>query len=157
MMVMRVGGIASGMDIDAMVEKLMDAERMPLTRMQQQHTSLEWKRDAFRTINSKLLSIDNIMFEMKLSSTYKPKSAVAIGQDIVTVTANANVANGTYKISVEQLATNEMHVSGKKIAANINLDSYAKEHTFKTYQEDGNVTEHSFVIEEGDSLQHVLL
>ena len=29
-MVMRVGGIVSGMDIEAMVNKLMEAERMPL-------------------------------------------------------------------------------------------------------------------------------
>ena len=31
-MVMRVGGLASGMDIDALVEKLMKAERMPLDK-----------------------------------------------------------------------------------------------------------------------------
>lgn len=153
---MRVGGIASGMDIEAMVKKLMEAEQIPLTRLQQQQTSLEWKRDAFRDINSKLLSLDNMMVNMKLSSTYKPKSAVTTGQDVVTVTANSDAANGSYKISVEQLASNEMHVSGKQIAAEINLNEYEQKHTFTTYQKDGNPIVHSFTIEAGDSLQQVL-
>ena len=34
-MVMRVGGLASGMDIDALVEKLMSAEKIPLNKLQQ--------------------------------------------------------------------------------------------------------------------------
>ncbi len=45
---MRVGGLASGMDIEGMVEKLMEAERMPLVRLQQQQETLTWKRDSFR-------------------------------------------------------------------------------------------------------------
>ena len=34
-MVMRIGGLASGMDIDSMVEKLMQAEKAPLNKLYQ--------------------------------------------------------------------------------------------------------------------------
>ena len=34
-MVTRVGGLASGMDIDSIVEKLMSAEKAPLNKLQQ--------------------------------------------------------------------------------------------------------------------------
>ena len=36
-MVTRIGGLASGMDIDSLVEKLMKAERMPLNKTFQQN------------------------------------------------------------------------------------------------------------------------
>ena len=54
---MRVGGLATGMDIEAMVNKLMEAERMPLDRMEQDRTLLTWKRDAFRDVNRSLLEL----------------------------------------------------------------------------------------------------
>lgn len=39
-MVNRIGGLASGMDIDSLVDKLMKAERAPLYKLQQQKLNL---------------------------------------------------------------------------------------------------------------------
>src|SRR5699024_5741750 len=103
LMVMRVGGIASGMDIEAMVQKLMEAERMPLDRLKQQQTTLTWKRDAFREINSTLLELDKMMLDMKMSYTYNPKTAVSSQEGAITATANSNASNGSYEIKVKQL------------------------------------------------------
>ena len=50
-MVSRIGGLASGMDIDSIVEKLMQAERMPLNKAFQRKQTLEWQRDAYRNVN----------------------------------------------------------------------------------------------------------
>ncbi|MEI3607465.1 flagellar hook-associated protein 2 [Pseudogracilibacillus sp. SE30717A] len=153
-MVMRVGGIASGMDIEAMVKKLMEAERMPLDRLKQQQTILEWKRDAFREINSTLLDLDNMMFDLKMSYTYKPKSATSSQESIIGVTANSNAPNGSYNIEVTQLAKNEMQVSGKINPEDVS--SFEGTHTFYTYDEKGDRQEHKLTIEEGDSLPQVL-
>ena len=57
-MVMRIGGLASGMDIDALVEKLMNAERAPLNKLTQKKTTYEWQRDAYRDVNTKLKTFD---------------------------------------------------------------------------------------------------
>src|SRR5690625_4466517 len=111
-MVMRVGGIYSGMDIEAMVNKLMEAERMPLIRLKQQQTTLEWKRDAYREINSKLLDLNNMLLDMKLTRTYNPKSTTSSQESAVTASAASTATNGSYEISVSQLATNEMQISG---------------------------------------------
>lgn len=109
-MVMRVGGIVSGMDIEGMVSKLMEAERMPLERLQQQQKTLEWKRDGYRDINSHLLDLDKMMLDMKLTTTYKPKQATSSMESAVTATATSSAANGNYSINVQELATSAMNV-----------------------------------------------
>src|SRR5690625_4992555 len=141
---MRVGGIASGMDIEGMDEKLMEAERMPLERLQQKQKSLEYKRDAFRDINSQLLELDNMMLDMKLSKTYKPKAASSSNESAVTATATSNASNGSYEISVEQLASSAINVGTETVAANTTFEK--GEHTFSTFDENGKETKHTFEV-----------
>lgn len=155
-MVMRVGGIASGMDIEGMVKKLMEAERMPLDRMHQQQTTLTWKRDAFRDINSTLLELDNMMLDMKLSPTYKPKAAFSSQEDAVTATANSNASNGSYEIHVGKLATSAMNVGTGEVDLEKLSEFSGEKITFKTFNENGEEQSHSFEIEEGETLQQVL-
>jgi len=156
---MRVGGIVSGMDIEAMVNKLMEAERMPLNRMYQQQTTLEWKRDAFRDINSKLLELDNMMLDMKLSTSYKPKVATSSQESAVTATASSNASNGSYEIEVTHLASNAINYSTKDVEADVSFEEYIGEDksiTFKTFNEDGTAKTHTLKVEEGDNLSQVL-
>jgi len=158
-MVMRVGGIVSGMDIEGMVKKLMEAERMPLERMQQQQTTLTWKRDAFREVNSLLLEMDNITRDMKYSTYYNPKSAVSSMEGAVTATANSSASNGSYEISVTQLATSAMNVGN--LDEGIDLQTVigkenAGNYTFSTFGEDGEPVEHNFEVKEDDTLAQVL-
>ena len=40
---MRIGGLASGMDIDKLVSDLMKAERQPMNKMEQDKSWLEWQ------------------------------------------------------------------------------------------------------------------
>lgn len=158
-MVMRVGGIVSGMDIEAMVNKLMEAERMPLDRLKQQQTQLEWKRDAFRDINSKLLDLDNMMLDMKMTTTYSPKSTTSSQANAITATAGTSVSNGTYDISVSQLATRAMNVgaplAGIETKTKMTADQ-AGQFTFTTYDKSGNAEEHTLTVKEDESLGQVL-
>lgn len=157
-MVMRVGGLATGMDIEEMVNKLMEAERIPLNKLEQQKQTLEWKRDAFRDINRTLLDLDNMMLDMKLTRTYNSKIVTSSQEGAITATASSSAANDSFNINVAQLATNEMHVGD---SINIKLDdemtgSAIGTHTFSTYDEDGNVQHHELVVDEGDTLNDVL-
>lgn len=158
-MVMRVGGIISGMEIEDMVDKLMEAERKPLERMEQERTLLEWKRDGYREINRALLEVEDALFDMKLSRTYNPKSVSSSQEHAVTATASSSVINGSYEINVSQLAENEMQIG--KLAENIDLNSELSPdlhgtHVFHTYNEDGSRNDHEIVIEEGQTLNEVL-
>lgn len=101
---MRIGGLASGMDIDSIVAKLMDAERAPLKKFQQQKQTYEWQRDALRTINKNSNTLRTSLFDMTLKGNMIKKTVTSTN-DAVTAKANSD-ATGTLQISnVSRLAT----------------------------------------------------
>src|SRR5699024_185533 len=150
---MRVGGLATGMDIDSLVDQLMEAERIPLNKMQQDKQMVEWKRDGFRDVNKALLELDNMMTDMKLSKTYKTKQVTST-QSGVTATAGGKATDGSYEIEVKSLAKSAINVGESE--ADTDMSQYVGEHTFHTYDENGEKQDHTFEIEEGDSLSKVL-
>ncbi|MGE7999148.1 flagellar filament capping protein FliD [Lysinibacillus sp. NPDC093190] len=105
-MVMRMGGLASGMDIDSIVEKLMQAERVPLNKVFQKKQTYEWQRDAYRNVNTTLKKLDDFLFKNTfLQSQMMKKTATSSNENLATVKAT-NTASGTLNIeSVTQLAT----------------------------------------------------
>lgn len=113
---MRVNGF-SGMDIDSMVKELMTAKRAPLDKLNQKKTVLEWQRDSYRDLNSKMYEFRNT----KLQQTYRLSSALNTQKSVVTgntdaVKAEAGAtANGIkMDVSVAQLATAKMVVTDGK-------------------------------------------
>ena len=104
MSVLRVGGLASGMDIEAMVKELMTAQRMPLDKVKQDKQILEWKREYYREINKALFDFRDVVFNLKLESTFNTKSAKSSDESIVEVRTGANAISGVYEIAVQQLA-----------------------------------------------------
>lgn len=155
-MVMRVAGLATGMDIEAMVNKLMEAERLPLQRLKQDQTKLEWKRDAFRDINRVLLQFNDLMLDMKLSRTYQSKKVTSSKSNAVTATATTGSLEGSYSINVTGLASSAMNVSRE----NIDLDEVytgSSEIRFKTFDEETNaLKEHVIEVDEGDTIRDIL-
>lgn len=103
---LRVGGLASGMDIDSIVADLMKAERIPLDKLTAKKTTYEWQRDAFRSVNTKLKTFDDFLFNnFSLSSNFNKKTVSNTNSDLLSATANSN-ATGTLSIEkVTQLAT----------------------------------------------------
>lgn len=156
---MRIGGLASGMDIDSLVNQLMTAERIPLNKMEQDKTLLEWERDGFREINTKLSELDNMILDMKLSTTYNSKSVHSSNDSAVTATATSGSSNGMYSLEVTDLATSAMRISDPldidDASQPLNSDR-AGIYTFKTYDEHGAAQDHEFEVKQGDSLNDVL-
>ena len=62
-MVTRIGGLASGMDIDTLVSDLMKAERLPLDKLTQKKQILEWQRDDYRSMNTLLSDFDKYILK----------------------------------------------------------------------------------------------
>lgn len=113
----RIGGLASGMDIDSLVADLMKAERMPLDKLKQNKQTLEWQRDDYREMNSLLFSFRNATFDMKLTSNYRARATNSSNSDKVTATATSSASQSSYSISkVDQLATAATKVNGGGIS-----------------------------------------
>jgi flagellar hook-associated protein 2 len=114
---MRIGGLASGMDIDSIVGNLMKAERMPLDKLFQRKQIIDWQRDAYREMNLALSKFRDTYSNMRLQSTFTAYSATSSNSSIVTGTATSSAVPGTYNVVVENLAK-----SGKLNSASAIID-----------------------------------
>lgn len=106
-MVTRINGF-SGMDVDSMVKSMMTAKRIPLDKLNQEKQILEWKRDSYREINSKLVDFrtNKLIDKYGKSAALNTQKAVVSGNtDALKAEASANANGIDMKVSITQLAT----------------------------------------------------
>ncbi len=117
-MPIRMSGMMSGMDTDSIVQSLMSAHRMKQTKISNKKQLLEWKKELWGDMNTKILNFyKGSLSKLKMQSTFKTKSAVSSDTSKITATANANAAEGTYKIKVNSVASSQYVTSGKLAGA----------------------------------------
>ncbi|PUB14688.1 flagellar filament capping protein FliD [Paenisporosarcina sp. OV554] len=101
---MRVGGLASGMDTDALVKQLMQAQKMPLDKLMQKKVWTEWQQESFRDFNLSLSSLRTSASNLRLQSSFNAYSATS-NSSTVNLTTTANAVSGTYKVEVLSVAS----------------------------------------------------
>ncbi|MCA1064593.1 flagellar hook-associated protein 2 [Rossellomorea aquimaris] len=156
---MRIGGMASGMDIDKLVGDLMKAEKQPLTGMEQEKTTLEWKRDSYRETNKLLKSLDDLIFNgINKESKLKSKAVSSTNESMVTASASASASDVTTTMQVNRLATSTSWVSNNTGVLTKDFSSFSGQ-TIKLNVTKGDGTAAGPVeikLESGDTLESVL-
>jgi flagellar hook-associated protein 2 len=110
---MRIGGLASGMDIDSLVADLMKAERIPFDKLTQKKQVLEWQRDDYRDMNKMLSDLDTFIFDnMTLQKDLLKKNVLSSDSGAVTATASSSAGNINTSIKVTTLAKSANWISG---------------------------------------------
>ncbi len=142
---MRIGGLASGMDIDQLVKDLMKAERIPLDKMNQDKQFLEWKRDDYREMNKLLKDLDQFIFDgVYRQSTYLTKSVSSSNESAVTASAGNNATATSTNIEVLSLAKVAVYSSEAKVLDNngnvVSGDTNIQDVTFGTTSGDKSFT-----------------
>lgn len=113
-MSIRLSGLNSGMDTDAIVQALMSAQNYKKTKIQAKQTKLEWKKELWGELNTKIYNFyTNTLGKMRLQGTFKTKAATSSDNSKVTATATSAAAEGTYKVKVNSLASAQYVTSGK--------------------------------------------
>lgn len=114
-MPIRMSGMISGMDTEAMIKELMSAHSMKKTRIEQKKTKLDWKQEKWAELNTKIYKLytDQIS-KLRLAGNYATKKATSSNEDMVTATAGTGAGSGSHTISVESLASAQ-YVTGKKV------------------------------------------
>ncbi len=104
---MRISGFSSGLDIDEIVKNLMSAKRVPLDKLTQQKTTLEWQREQYRDINIKLVDFRNHkLFNYGLEGSINAKQVNITGNTtVVSAKATSSAVAGTITVDVTKLAT----------------------------------------------------
>lgn len=143
---MRIGGLASGMDIDTLVSDLMKAERMPLDKLTQKKQYLEWQRDDYREINKLMLNLDTLIFDsLILSDTYNQKTVTVSDPSAVSIKNISSTTDFSGTLKVSQLASAGTMVVGSNITdSSLKLDTLfglegTQEVTVKAIKKDGTM------------------
>ncbi|NSL51797.1 flagellar hook-associated protein 2 [Calidifontibacillus erzurumensis] len=160
MSTMRIGGLASGMDIDSIVKDLMKVERMPLEKLKQKKQILEWQRDDYREMNKLLKELDDLIFDgIFRQSTYLKKTVSVSDETKLTAKAVNVPANLSLQLEVEKLAT-AASWSSSDPNYSINKDfaiNEAKELTFSVLDPGADKErEVKISFSEGDTLDDVI-
>ncbi|MEO3947296.1 flagellar filament capping protein FliD [Gorillibacterium sp. CAU 1737] len=112
-MVQRITGLASGMDIDSIVSKMVQAKRAPIDKMVQQRQILQWQRETYRDMNTKFLDFrNNKMSNYRMATTYNMSKATVGGNtEAISAKTNGVVTGTNMTIEVKSLATAATNVS----------------------------------------------
>lgn len=122
----RIGGLASGMDIDTLVGDLMKAERIPLNKLNQKKQLIEWQRDDYRAMNKLLADLDTSIFDgIFRQSTFTKKTVTTSNESAVSVRNINATSNLNSSISVSRLAESANMVSSARIG-NASFDPNGK-------------------------------
>ncbi|MBQ6024769.1 MAG: flagellar filament capping protein FliD [Lachnospiraceae bacterium] len=113
-MPIRMTGMASGIDVDAVVKELMSAQKLKKTNLEGKKEKLSWKQDAWKEMNTKLYSFyTGSLSKMRTKGNYQARKATASDPGKVSVSATT-ATSGSYKLSVENLASSE-YVTGASL------------------------------------------
>lgn len=123
---MRISGIASGFDTDAMVKSMMAVERMKVDRFEKSKQLALWKQESYNTMNKAFANfILNTQKDMGLkktgstgtitNSSYKNvdyvKKVTSSNEAAATVTSTSKAINGSFTFEVKELAKNASFAS----------------------------------------------
>ena len=127
-MPIRITGMNSGLDTEALVSELVAAYRKKTEKYVKAQTKLTWKQDAWKTMSAKTYSFRSSLDSMRLSSAYKLKTTSVSNSTKATVTASNNAVNGSQSLNITSLAKagyltggKLKQTNGKAVAGNTTL------------------------------------
>jgi flagellar hook-associated protein 2 len=113
-MATRVMGMVSGLDTESLVKELVNAQKIRNKRVEDKKTTLGWKQDAWKTLNSKLYGFyTEHVSKIRLQSSYNNKKVSSSNETLVEVRAEGNAPLGAHSVTVKQLASSQYVTSGK--------------------------------------------
>ena len=128
-MAIRMSGLSSGLDTEAIVGALMSAQSLKKTKLTQAKTKLEWTQTKWKELNTKLYKLyTEQVSKLQLQTSYMTKKATISDETKAKITASAKAVNGSYTMEVNNIATAQ-YLTGSKISASsgstkmVDLDS----------------------------------
>ena len=131
---LRLGGITSGFDTEAMVTQLLSSYQTRIDKQSQKITKLSWQQSAYQDITKKITEFKNTYFDVLKRDTYlmSPSTFNKFKADVtatsnadtagLTVSTTSNSSSGSYKIKLNQ-ATKASTAQGNSITSgNFKLD-----------------------------------
>lgn len=111
---MRIGGLATGMDTESIIKNMMEANRIPLSKITQKKQIVEWQLNNYRSINLDLKKFDDNLFSnMIMSDAFRQKNVDVSSPSVLGVKNVNSTGDFSGTVTVEQLAKNSTMQGGK--------------------------------------------
>ena len=107
-----LSGLQSGLDTDTIINELVKAYSIKKDNLVKEQTKLEWKQDAWKTMNSKIYSFYTGLDKMRFSTNYSLKKTTSTSSK-VKVSADSSAVNGTQTLKVKSTAASGYLTGGK--------------------------------------------
>jgi flagellar hook-associated protein 2 len=116
---LRISGLASGMDTDAMVQSMMKVERLKVNRYEQSRQIALWRQEAYTSMNKMFANFilntkkdmgltrvtsTGLSFGNSYSNLDYIRKATSSNETAATVSSTSKAVNGSYTIEVKELA-----------------------------------------------------
>jgi len=107
-------GIGSGLDVDSLVSKLMQAESAPLNNYDAKSAAYQAKLSAYGKVSTAVASFQGALTSLNSASTFSPLSTSSTNKDVLSASTSTGAVAGTYKVNVTQLAQSQsLNTAGK--------------------------------------------
>ena len=117
-MTIRMTGMFSGLDTDAVIKELVNAQKTKNKKTTDKKQKLEWKQEKWKDLNTKLYKLyTDQVSNLRLQKNYLTKKATVSDDTKVSITAEKDAPEGSHQVSVKQLASSQYVTSGKVTTA----------------------------------------
>src|SRR5688500_6388191 len=131
---LRLGGLSSGLDTEAIVGQLMALERQPRARLERKQAAVQARQDALRDIATKLKALKTAAQNISSAGTWAPTQTIE-SSDSARVGARVvgSIAPGTCNVEVQQVATNASRTLTTQVRPNPTTIKYTMTSTGTQY------------------------
>lgn len=106
------GGLASGLDTQAIIRALVSVERAPILQMEQKTSDLQRQKSLFGTLDGLLDKLSESVQKLKRTSDFLTMSATSSDEETLTASASSAALAGSYDVRVLALATGQVNTAG---------------------------------------------
>lgn len=104
-MAMRLSGLMSGMDTESIISQLVEAKKTKVDKTKKAQTKLEWKQDAWKSLNTKLKNLQSkYLSNMRFTTAYSKKVTKVSNPNAVSVITGEDAVNGVQSLEIKKLA-----------------------------------------------------
>lgn len=121
-MPIRLSGINSGLDTDAIVKELAKAYGLKTEKYEKAKTKLEWKQEAWQSLNTKIYGLYTNVSNLRYTPAYNMRRTSVSDATKATVTASDTAVTGTQRLNIIKNAQ-ASYITGGKIEGDITAKS----------------------------------
>ncbi|QDX81333.1 hypothetical protein B9N43_08810 [Denitratisoma sp. DHT3] len=131
-------GVGSGLDINSLVSRLMEVERLPLAKLDKQEADYQAKITAYGTLKGAFSSLQTAVKTLNSTTRFNTTKATVADTSVLSATTNSIAKPGTHSIEVSFLAQQHKLASAAFADPAATLGSGTLTIDFGSYDGDAN-------------------